>query len=154
MNLNNKGFTLVEILAIIIILSTLAIIMVPSVNYLIEQNKVDNYKSLESSIINAAKVYISDNRYNITLKYGPNLCGTGETEEDISKILTNNLIDSKLPIKVLIDSKDLSTNNEKNIINPKTNEILDLENSYILVKYQCSTKDYIYTLEENSLIWK
>ena len=153
MKLNNKGFTLVEVLAVVVILSILIAIMVPNVNYLINKNKEDNYKSLKSSIISAAKVYISDNRYNITLAYGDNLCGTGEVEENISRILTSDLNDSKLPIKLLIDSKDLSTKNGS-IINPKTNQTLDLNASYVLIKYQCSTKDYTYNLEENSLIWK
>lgn len=168
MKLNNKGFTLIEILAVVIILSVLIVIMVPSVNYLIDKNKEDNYKSLKAGIISAAKVYLSDNRYNITLSYGDTLCDTDE--ENIASIAGNTLKDSKLPIKLLIDSKDLTTNSEGNITDPRDkSKILDInynfedsngdgilddtEYSYVLVKYQCSKKDYTYTLEDNSLLW-
>ena len=154
MKLNNKGFTLIEILAVVIILSIIITIMVPSSNYLIERNKEDNYKQLEKSIINATKVYLSDNRYNITLDYGSDLCEDGEAEENISSISGNDLIDNKILISTLVNSRALTTNSNGNIINPKNNEeILDLDNSYILVKYQCSSKDYTYSLEENSLVW-
>lgn len=154
MKLNNKGFTLIEILAVVIILSIIIAIMVPSVNYLIDKNKEDNYKQLEKSIINGTKVYLSDNRYNITLNYDSGLCEDEEAEESIASISENDLIDSKILISTLVDNKTLTTNSNGNILNPKNNEeILDLDNSYVLVKYQCSNKDYTYTLEENSLVW-
>lgn len=159
MKLNNKGFTLVEVLAVVVILSILIAIMVPSVNYIINKNKEDNYKNLEASIISATKVYLSDNRYNITLDYGIKLCDT--SEESIANIAGNIITDNKLPIRLLIDSKNLSTDSEGRIINPKNyDEYLDvetnntLEESYVIIKYQCSNKNYTYTLEENSLIWK
>lgn len=149
MKINNKGFTLIELLASIVILSILIAIMVPSVNYLIEKNKEDNYDNLKKSIISAAKVYISDNRYNITLDYGKNLCDSGEIEEKIASINEDTLTDSKLPIQWLVDSKTLSTNSEGKIINPKDkNKTLNKNNSYVLIKYQCSTKDYNYAIDE------
>ena len=149
MKINNKGFTLIELLASIVILSILIAIMVPSVNYLIEKNKNDNYETLKTSIISAAKVYLSDNRYNITLNYDSELCGSGESEEKIATINEITLNDSKLPIKWLVDSKTLRTNNDGNIISPlNKNEKLNLSNSYVLVKYQCSIKDYTYAIEE------
>ena len=155
MKINNKGFTLIELLASIVILSILIAIMVPSVNYLIEKNKNDNYDNLKKSIISAAKVYISDNRYNITLDLGEDskLCLDSTVEEDISSIGENNLKNllgvNKVPISLLVDSKTLSTNSEGNILNPKDkNKILDKNNSYVLIKYQCSTKDYNYAIDE------
>ena len=66
-NLNNKGFTLIEVLAVIVILSILMAIMVPSVGNIMKKNKEDNYQNLKDSIISAAKIYISDNRYQITV---------------------------------------------------------------------------------------
>ena len=89
MKLNNKGFTLIEILAVVIILSIITAIMVPSVNYLIDKNKEDNYKQLEKNILNATKIYLSDNRYNINLDYGISLCEDREVEENIASINEN-----------------------------------------------------------------
>lgn len=156
MKLNNKGFTLVELLAVVVILSILISIMVPSVNYLIDKNKEDNYEKLKSGIISAAKVYLSDNRYEIDLKDKTDgICDNGKTEEDINKVGENTLTDSKLLIKTLVDNNNLSTDSEGNIINPKDkSQILDLNTSYILIKYQCNSKDYTYTLEDTYLKWK
>lgn len=159
MKINNKGFTLIELLASIVILSILIAIMVPSVNYLIEKNKNDNYDNLKKSILSATKVYISDNRYNIALEYGSELCSSTEIEENVSKIGENNLKNllgvNKVPISLLVDSKTLSTNSDGKIINPKDkNSELNLSVSYVVVKYQCSTKDYTYILENDFLKWQ
>ena len=161
MNLNRKGFTLVEVLAVIVLLSILIAIMIPSVNYLIEKNKEDNYKTLENSILSAAKIYTSDNRYNITLEYNDNggLCSGSESDEDIARIdgkdLNSLLGVSKLPVSLLVDAKDLSTNSEGKIVNPSDkSKTLNLSSSYVLIKYQCNTKDYTYTLDSNSLKWE
>ena len=152
--MNKKGFTIIELLAAVIILSILVAISVPSVNYLIEKNKEDNYQTLKNNIISAAKVYLSDNRYNITLDYGETLCEVGEQEENISAIANTILTENKLPISILVNSKGLTTNQSGNITNPINKEqILDLNNSYVIVKYQCSSKDYIYQLEDDYLIW-
>ena len=155
MNLNNKGFTLVELLGVVVILATITAIMVPSVNHLIDRNKEDNYNSLKNGIVRAAKIYVSDNRYNITLSYGNKLCDSGEFEESVSKIAGNTLTDNKLPIKLLVDAKVLTTNSDGKIINPKgKDKKLNLNNSYVLIKYQCSSKSYTYTLEEGYLFWE
>lgn len=155
MNLNNKGFTLIEVLAVVVILSILVTIMVPNVNQFIIKNKKDNYENLKEGILQSAKIYLSDNRYEITLE---RKCNNTTEEINITHIKGIE-INSKLPIELLINSKDLSTTTDENgnaiIINPTDeSQILDLTNSYVLVKYQCSNKDYNYTLEEDSLKWK
>ena len=159
MSLNKKGFTLVELLAVVIILSVIVAIMVPGVNYLIERNRNDNYKALKNGILSASKIYLSDNRYNVGLNYGEELCSDDEIEESIGTIGENNLIEdlgaSKLPIRILVNNKVLTTNSDGNIINPMDkSQNLDLDNSYVLVKYQCSNKDYVYSIEDDFLIWE
>ena len=159
MKINNKGFTLVELLAVVVILSVLMAIMVPSVSYIIKKNKEDSYSNLQKSIITAAKAYISDNRYDIKLSTN-NVCVDDVT--NILKIKNISLENSKLPISLLINMQYLSADSSGNIINPKdNNKKLDLNYnesdnrySYVLVKYQCSTKDYTYTLESDSLVWE
>lgn len=63
--LNNKGFTLVELLAVLVILIAITSIAIPSISAALERNKArqdaDRIKVLE----NAAQLYVSDNRQRI-----------------------------------------------------------------------------------------
>ena len=70
--MNNKGFTLIELIATIALLAVISIISFVSVNGVINQNKVNNCESLMMNIKTAAKEYVSDNRYNITLNKDEN----------------------------------------------------------------------------------
>ena len=58
---NKKGFTLVELLAVIIIISIIALIVFPVVTKQIKGSKDDLYKVQVENIIKAAKDYILDN---------------------------------------------------------------------------------------------
>ena len=61
--MNRKGFTLIELLVTIALLAIIVIISFVSINKVIEQSKVNNCKSLVSSIKSATSEYVSDNRY-------------------------------------------------------------------------------------------
>ena len=148
-NLNNKGFTLIEVLAVIVILSILMAIMVPSVGNIMKKNKADNYQNLEDSIISAAKIYISDNRYQITVGN----CDDSN-KADIESINNVTLTDSKITIQTLANAGNLKTTSDGKILNPKDKTSLNLGNSYVVVKYQCDKKDYEYQLKENFLQWQ
>lgn len=148
-NLNNKGFTLIEVLAVIVILSILMAIMVPSVGNIMKKNKEDNYQNLKDSIISAAKIYISDNRYQITVGN----CDDSN-KADIESINNVTLTDSKITIQTLANAGNLKTTSDGKILNPKDKTSLNLGNSYVVVKYQCDKKDYEYQLKENFLQWQ
>lgn len=59
---NNKGFSLVELLAAIVIMGIFTGIGIVSVTYLINKTEKEYYKAQESEIIMAAKSYTQDNR--------------------------------------------------------------------------------------------
>ena len=151
--LNNKGFTLVEVLAVVIILSVLVAIMVPSVNHLIEKNKQDDYEKLKEGFIQATKVLFSDYRYEVSVE---GTCNNSEDELNITKVGEYNLMEmmgkSKVPIQVLVDETNISVNEEGKIIDPSNKEInFNLHTSYVLVKYKCSTKDFHYEIKDEYL---
>lgn len=59
---NNRGFTLVELLATITILGILTGIAIVSVSWIINSAKKNYYKSLKGTIISSAKSYYGDHR--------------------------------------------------------------------------------------------
>ena len=145
MKFNNRGFTLVEMLAVVVILGILATIMVPTVTSLINKNQEDNLKNLEKSILSVAKIYISDNRYNIIL--GGDDCS--DSVRSVTKINGIDISNNKLPVEILIESGDLNDGNDS-IQNPKDRgKYLDVDGSYIFVQYNCTTKDYDLSDEFN-----
>lgn len=71
-SMNNKGFTLVELIATIALLAVIAIISFVSINEVVNQSKVSDCENLLLSIKSAAKEYVSDNRYNMVLNEDEN----------------------------------------------------------------------------------
>ena len=69
--LNKKGFTLVELLAVIVILAIILLIAVPSIMGVVDGAKKDAYASSVMSIINAAELKIGlDVEGTLTLPAG------------------------------------------------------------------------------------
>lgn len=65
--LNNKGFTLVELLAVVVILVVIMTIALPNISSSIERNKKKQNEALEKVIISAAELYVSDNRNSLVV---------------------------------------------------------------------------------------
>jgi prepilin-type N-terminal cleavage/methylation domain-containing protein len=61
-NMNKKGFTLVEVLAVIVILGILSSFVVPSVFKMIKNAKENSFNTLIDSIEENAKLYVSRHR--------------------------------------------------------------------------------------------
>lgn len=139
MKLNYKGFTLVELLAVIAIMGMLAVIMVPTISGVIEENKTNNSANLKNSIKSSARAYISDNRYEI--KLDNNSCNNNT--RNIISIDNTPISESKITVKLLVDKGYLKSNSG-NIINPETNKLINKGESNIEVKYNCSSKDFEY----------
>ncbi|WP_445490113.1 prepilin-type N-terminal cleavage/methylation domain-containing protein [Niallia sp. 03133] len=56
---NEKGLTLIELLAVIVILGIIAAIAIPSIGNIIEKSRFDAIKADGIQVLNAAKIYIS-----------------------------------------------------------------------------------------------
>ncbi|MDD3241839.1 MAG: type II secretion system protein [Bacilli bacterium] len=61
MKKNNKGFTLIEILAVIVILGIIMVIAVPEVSRLVTKSKMESLKISADGIMRAAQLYQSSN---------------------------------------------------------------------------------------------
>lgn len=58
---NEKGLTLIELLAVIVILGIIAAIAIPSIGSIIQKSKEDAVKADAITILNAAKNYVAAN---------------------------------------------------------------------------------------------
>ncbi len=70
MKSKNKGFSLVELLAAIVIMGLLSTVAIVSVNYFLKKAENDYYKTQEDEIIMAAKSYTQDNRNSLPKRVG------------------------------------------------------------------------------------
>lgn len=99
--MNKKGFTLVELLAIIAILGIIAAIAAPNINKQIAKGEEENKKILNQKIENASKLYaakyyaeaIVDGKeikfkLNDLIEDGVLNLGSGECEHDVNKDIT------------------------------------------------------------------
>ena len=105
--MKKKGFTLVELLAVITILSLVLVIAVPSVNKYIKQSKEKAYDAQISTIIEAAQAYASTNpellpnRENISVKVTlGQLKSSGLIKEEVKNPNDDKYFDDALTIKI------------------------------------------------------
>lgn len=124
--MNKKGFTLIETIMVIAILALLMLILVPNVISLINKNNIKSCQNLEASIKNAAKVYVTNNKYQLGFK-----CNTSEKTSTVT-----------ISIQNLIDSGDLKLQNNE-LVNPKNNEAIQ-PNEIVEVTYDCNKKTFTY----------
>lgn len=123
--MNRKGFTLIETIMVIAILALLMLILVPNVILLINKNDTKSCQNLKDSIKNAAKIYVTDNKYTLGFNC-PN----------------NN--STRIELKTLVDSGYLKLTNGK-LNNPKDDSEIELSKS-VEVTYNCDTKEFTYKL--------
>ena len=98
--MNNKGFTLVELIATIALLAIISIISFVSINAVIDNSKINECNALINSIKSAAKEYVSDNRYNL--------------DELSSYMIEGNDKKYNFPASILVNTKKISSP----VINP------------------------------------
>ena len=63
--LNNRGFTLVELIAVLVILISVMMVTIPAVSTSLEKNKVKQIESTKKLLVNASEFYVTNNKSNI-----------------------------------------------------------------------------------------
>ena len=66
---NRKGFTLIELIAVIIILGLVLIVAIPFFTGSLKQFRTDYYESLSGNVLNAGKEFFTDNRLYLPHSY-------------------------------------------------------------------------------------
>ena len=115
--MNKKGFTLIELLMVIAIITIISMILIPNVINMISINKQKSCESLKKNIISATKLYVNENKY------------------DLSFTCDNTI---KIPISKLIETGKI----DGDIKNPINND--DLTNKEVSVTFNCQTKQFTY----------
>jgi type IV pilus assembly protein PilA len=86
---SQKGLTLIELLAVIVILGIIAAIAVPSIGALINKTEEDAKVAEGVQIINAAKLYMSAHKYDPANDDGTNDAVMELTESSLASYLDN-----------------------------------------------------------------
>ena len=124
--MNRKGFTLIEVLLVIAILAIIMILLVPNIFVLVEKNEQNSCNTIVKNIESAAKIYVSENKYDLGFTCG----GT-----------------KNITFQTLVDSGDLVLDSTGKIINPITNKEI-LLNNIVEVTYNCTTKEFVYQVND------
>ena len=66
---NNKGFTLVELLAVVVILLAISVVAISSISAAIERNKEKQNETKIEIIKSAAKLYYQSHKNSLKIKY-------------------------------------------------------------------------------------
>ena len=167
--MNNKGFTLVELIAVITILALLAVLVSTSVTKVVRDSKSDLYDTQIELIKSAAEAWGADNLNKLpedgTCKYLTleTLKEYGLIESDIKNPKTNKPFSDELKIK--ISSNITAYGNSKLEYEVDSKNISSCENVYTSIcklisgeskeigsKYECEvkpgTKHYFYILSK------
>lgn len=115
--MKNKGFTLIELIFVIVILSMLSLILVPTIQNLIKKNTDNMCTTLNESILSSAKDYMTNTRYENNYA-----CYT-EYTVSLETLINQNYI--KGPI-----------------IDPRTKEELDTS-QVVKFAYNCEINEFI-----------
>lgn len=143
--MNNKGFTLIEIIIVIAIIALLALLITPNAISMINKNKFDNYKNLQDSIRRATDSYLSDKRYEI-IYYDSFDKYEKEDNETSCNGLEDKDVYTKITLKTLVNGNYLSEGSNE-ITNPCSNEKIDLTKE-IRVALDCKTKKFTYDISD------
>lgn len=120
--MNRRGFTLIEVIMVIVLMSIILLLLVPNVFVLVEENNERACNSIKNNIESAAKMYVTNNKYDLGFT-----CGTIK----------------HITFQTLIDSGDLKTDSTGKIINP-IDESEVSKNNVVKVTYNCNTKEFTY----------
>lgn len=139
--MKKRGFTLVELLGVISVLGIIALLIIPSVEKTISNNKKKGLENQKNTIISGAKNWITDHREIVTgneviVSVG-DLKQQGYLEFDIKNPITNKCISNNTEVLITINGKKYSYKINGSIIDGEDNEcgtILAKPNLYLMGK--------------------
>ena len=137
--MNNKGFTLVEIIAVVMILGLLAIITTPAYDTISNSIKSRNYESKKSTIESQTLSYVE--------KYLKDEVYTGKKTDGSGNIISEKIC---FTIGYLIENGIISSDNDNDeyIENNNDGEKYTDNEAYVLVEYKNDKLKLFATFKE------
>ena len=127
--MKNKGFTLVELLAVIVIIGLVALVAVPAVNRNITESRIELEKIQVQTIELAGKKWASENYNELDLEYLNTTSVTIKMLQDLDYLTKDKI---KHPNPVSDDKKYFD------------------DNSCVIILYNFDTKQYEYNYESDT----
>ena len=109
--MNKKGFTLIELITVVALLSIIAVVLFPKVSTAFKMSYADQLEDVRSNVRDATEVFINS-------KMG---------EETYNKLLNNETVNIYLNT---LSSYGLI---EERIYNPIADDYFDIDNEYVIV---------------------
>lgn len=154
--LNNKGFTLVEVLAVVALLAIIGLIAVPNVLSAIQTSKQSSYDIMIEDILIAGQSLFEELDYAKGTLYQYDSTGKTEnkitiTEYDNEKIINTNLqtlVSNGFLTGINNDTSSSSNQNKLIILNQKNNKDIGLCD--IIITKKNNSGKISYTINENT----
>ena len=134
--MNNRGFTLIELIVTIALLALISTISVSVIGNIRGKHNVNAYYELLKNVESAAKLYVTDNRYNLK-SVGINI-----------KCPNNNTF--TISLQQLVDNGYLTKDNGG--IKNFDGNTLTLSENKVTVTYDCTKKNFTYKIDKNEPI--
>ena len=119
--MNRKGFTLIELIAVIVMISLIMVIVVPNILDIVSESKETSYNTLVKNIVTSSEMYYEECEYgdlSSATKYGSYACLI-DTSTSTIKIPLSSLANTGF-LKVS-DTKEVAGKEVKVVLNPRNN---------------------------------
>ena len=102
--MNNKGFTLIEVLSVIVILSVIMGIALPVINNSLEKSKRKQEEDRKKSMLSAAEMYVTDCKFKLNIQNEYLISVSGLIRDGYLSF--NDLTDDDKKRKILYNKKN------------------------------------------------
>lgn len=116
---SNKGFTLVELIAVIVILIAVIAIAVPTITRLLNRNKEEIYKTKIDVILKQAKIYAKDNTdflYESSKRYGSYVCNTITVKDLLDAGYLDDVDEKEVKDQIIRDPRNNNSLNDEKVM--------------------------------------